>query len=317
MVGEQVFNMSVLAAVLLAGLGLSQELPNQPGQPKPIIEPPRRVPGDLQSPLPGPGQPPGSGQAERLVRVRSVADVETIRPGQKFHLAFIFDLEPQWHIYWANSGASGGPTTIEVSGPPSFAIGRVLYPRPLTLKGEEGVTYGYEKQTVIFVEVTAPPDLPRNSAAFNAKLNWMVCKDVCLLGRTTQMVTVWTAPMSAPTSDPGLGAKDPLVAEFKKRLPRPLKDLRGAETRFDGTMLTIKVPHGGRSAAELFPMEAPGVSFGEPTVQVDGPMLELRVPVTVNPNDAMGRSPKIAGVIGLGNSPTEPCYEFEVSPAAP
>jgi DsbC/DsbD-like thiol-disulfide interchange protein len=91
--------------------------------------------------------------AEQLVTVRGVADVDRLVPGQAFHLAFIFTIEPGWHIYWLNSGASGGPTEIKVSGPQGFTFGKALFPRPIVLHGEEGDTYGYERQTVLFVPV--------------------------------------------------------------------------------------------------------------------------------------------------------------------
>src|SRR5262245_13884987 len=105
-------------------------------------------------------------------------------------LAFVFEIAPQWHIYWMNSGDSGGPTSVQVSAPHGFTIGKTLYPRPTIITGEEGSSYAYEGKVALFVEVQAPVEVTSSQAVFNATINWMVCKDKCLLGRANPSVAV-------------------------------------------------------------------------------------------------------------------------------
>ncbi|MCI0365390.1 MAG: hypothetical protein L0Y44_15830 [Phycisphaerales bacterium] len=284
---------------LLVSVAIAQELPTPP---------PRRPTG----PVPEVKPPGGRKVAEQLVQIRSTADVDRVHQGQKFHLAFIFDIEPDWHIYWKNSGASGGPTTIQVTAPPGYGVGKTLYPRPIAMKGEEGVTYGYEKQTVIFVEVTAPIEPLGGVAAFSAKINYMVCKDICMIGRPPlQMINVETASGRAPEGD-GDSTVDPIISVFKSRLPKPLNDAAGAKTEFDGSTLTVRLPSQGKTTGEFFPLEVPGVTYGEAAVSVEGSVLQFKVPVTVNPNDAMGKKMVVAGDAGLGTSQSDPCYQFEI-----
>lgn len=283
---------------------LAQELPSQP--------PRRPAPGGVpEVPLPQlpERRPGGQRTAEQLVRIRSLADVDRVQPGQKFHLAFIFDIEPEWHIYWKNSGASGGPTTVQVTAPPGYGIGKTLYPRPLALTGEEGTTYGYEKQTVIFVEVTAPIEGLGGTAMFSAKINYMVCKDICMVGRPPlQMINV-----EAGSGMPGAASNvDPVIATYKARLPKPVDETKGAEAKFDGSTLTVRVPSQGKSTGEFFPLEVPGVTYGEAAVTVEGQSLQFKVPVTLNPNDALGKKMVIAGVAGVGTAQSDPSYVFEM-----
>jgi len=286
------------------GLALAQEVPSpprtpdfMPGKSKPAVSPPL--------------------SADQLVRVTATADVAQIVPGQKFHLAFVFDIEPQWHIYWKNPGsAGGGPTDIKVTGPADFSIGKTLFTRPLAIEGEEGTSYGYEDKAVVYVEVTAPVEIMVSQATFSAKVNWMVCKDVCLMGRNAQMLTL-------PVGDPQVrrafppAKSDPAVAQFKSRLPRPIGEVSGAEARFDGQTLTVKLPAQGQSAAEFFPIEAPGVQLDPATIKAEEDWITVTVPVRVNPNNAMGKPMSVAGVIGLGNRQTDPSYEIDIALPAP
>ena len=267
-----------------------------------------------------PGQPalPSGPGTSQQVKVASFCDAQQVAPGETFHLAFVFTIEPKWHIYWKNSGASGGPTQIQVTGPAGFTIGETLYPRPSAIHGEEGVSYGYEGKTVLYVPVTAPQELRMGQAVFTAKINWMVCKEVCLLGRTTQMVSVTTVSGDSPdTPFPDMTPIDPDVKEFKNRLPKPLSDLEGATATFKNGTLTISVPAQGPTTAEFFPVEVPGVTYDEPAVTKDADRLIVKVPVRVEPNNAQGGSMSIIGTLGLGNRPTDPSYDIEIPLPAP
>ena len=302
-----------LSFVMSCDITHAQEIP--PTRPKPglPVSPPR---DPLSPPDKNPGvQPPGGGKsAEQLVRVRAMADVDRIVPGKKFNLAFEFTIEPHWHIYWKNPGASGGATEFKVTAPPGFGVGKTQFPRPNAMRGEEGVSYGYEDKVVIFVEVTAPPEYMSSVAMFKAQVSWMVCKDVCLLGHATQNITLPVGSGEAPSPlGPGV---DPVVKEWQKRLPQQLSDIKDSEIHFDGATLTIKIPALGHTKGEFFPMELPGVTYGNATTKVEADILSVSVPVTIKPGDALGKPMMVAGVVGLGTSQTDPSYEFEIPPTA-
>lgn len=282
-----------------AALALAQELPTPRPNPLPRTPPARETPRQ---------------SGDQLVRVTATADVSQVTPGQKFHLAFVFDIEPGWHIYWKNPGdAGGGPTEINVSVPPNFQVGKTLWPRPMAFKSDEGVSYGYEDKTVLFVEVTPPPEVLTDEVAFSARLNWMVCKEVCLLGRSSQMLSlpVSSAPAHGPLSPSS--PIDPAVAQFKSRLPRPLSDLSGAEAKFDGHTLLVRLPSQGFGAAEFFPIEMPGIQFEQPSIKTENDWITITVAVRVEPQNAMGRRLSVGGTIGLGSRPTDPCYEIDIA----
>ena len=271
------------------------------GEPYPGKSPPR------------PGVPsitrPGDKNAEQLVRMSMTADVAKIIPGNPFLLAFVFDVEPLWHVYWENAGSSGAPTEISIKAPAGYIVGRTLFPRPQTIITSDGPCYGYENQTVLFVEIT-PPSNAVLQASFTADVSWLVCKDICKMGSDK-------ATLVLPVGDAALpGGKsleiDPAIERFKSRLPKVADPATNVTTAFDGTSLTITMPAGSATTAEFFPNPSPGVVFGEAVTELKGQRLHTIVPVTLEPNNAMGKAMHLAGVIGAGQSLDDPCFAFDV-----
>src|SRR5262249_38644608 len=153
-------------------------------------------------------------------------------------------------------------------------IGKTLYPRPSVIRDDEGENYVYEGQTMLFVEVTAPAELSGGTVMFNAAVNWTVCKEVCLVGRSSQKVTLRASAYSggcggaSQIGDPPTGSppkpqanpshatkfKDPAAQKYWKMLPIALKEQEGAETSFDGKVMTVKAPARGLQDGGFFPV---------------------------------------------------------------
>jgi DsbC/DsbD-like thiol-disulfide interchange protein len=270
--------------------------PKMPGR-----QPPGQMPGD--SPF-----APDAQSGKHLVKMRMASDVARIAPGETFHLAFIFDIEPKWHIYWQNAGASGTPTEVGVKAPPGFTVGRTLFPRPHIIHGAEGITYGYEGQAVLLVEITAP-ESAMSQVTFNTRGSWLVCKEICKMGSASDSITMPFGRPSIPGPDDTV---DPIVDTFKQRVPKALKDLKAAEAKFDGTTLALLIPSQKFDTAEFFPDHTPGVEYGEPQVERSGAFVRVTVPVKVEPQNALGKPLRVAGVVGLGASQDDPSYQFEI-----
>ncbi len=83
--------------------------------------------------------------------------------------AIQFELQPGWHIYWANPGESGIETQLT-------STGTLMYPVPkkMVLPGDI-INYGYEGDVTFFVQDPAPSTV---------QLRWLICKeDLCVPGR--------------------------------------------------------------------------------------------------------------------------------------
>ena len=119
---------AAVCALMLAPVALGQEPTESPIPPS--RPPSKPTPPGVTPPPPGPIGRPGDKSGDKLVRMNMTADVPRITPGEKFLLAFAFSIDPHWHIYWENAGASGAPTEIDVKAPPNFVVGKTLFPRP-------------------------------------------------------------------------------------------------------------------------------------------------------------------------------------------
>lgn len=247
-----------------------------------------------------------------LVKVTMATDANTVGPGEQFHLVLEFTIEPEWHIYWKNTGNGGGvPTTIEVTDfPEGFEVGAPIFSRPQRLGQGEEIIYGYEKRAVIVLPVTAPKQMNVATARFEGTVSFLVCKDACRIGGSsfTMDVATKSEPTQQDTSLEALGQK--LDISF----PKPIKDMNGASATFDGSTLDITVPAPSAEAAFfMFPHDHPGVNFGEPKRLNDREgALHVTVPVEVVPDDSLGEPMRVAGVIALGKELTDPCFEFDL-----
>ncbi len=249
-----------------------------------------------------------------LVRVRAAATVDVIHPGETFHLALTFQIEPAWHIYWINPGETGSPTGIFVDPPEGFDIGPVLWPRPQIIPGPL-VSYGYEDEVTLFVPVTAPDELPTGEATFPIELDWLVCKEQCLMGDGKRSIRIATRSEPRDRRDspytPGEEIRTKDLRLMYDRIPESLQGPHAADesvVRFDGETLMIEAPAKGFATAGWLPVPGPGVTFGKAEVTISNDRVVARVPVVINERAALGRPMRIEGVLTLGERPNHPAY---------
>ena len=115
--------------------------------------------------------------------VELISETSQVVEGQVFDLALNFKLEPHWHIYWKNPGASGLPVEIEWELPDGFTVGEIQWPAPERIELGGLISYGFEDVVTLIVPVQAPEML--ESGIFlpiKAEASWLICKEVCLPG---------------------------------------------------------------------------------------------------------------------------------------
>lgn len=242
----------------------------------------------------------------KLVKARLQSDTPVIGPGQTFHLAVVFDIEPAWHISWKNPGGGSMPPQISVTAPDGFQVGEPLFPRPESVTTPLGPEYCYSDQAALFVPVTAPADLGDGRAAFHLQIRWTVCKEVCVMGSARHSIEIDTAGSAAASRR----WPDPVAGRFHARLPRPLESIPGAALSLDGSVLTVTGPARGRSTVNLYPIESPGVTFQAARASVTDDRFTVEVTTELSPHNALGRPMSISGLVVLGDDLDDPCYDF-------
>ncbi|MDA1008412.1 MAG: protein-disulfide reductase DsbD family protein [Planctomycetota bacterium] len=135
----------------------------------------------------------------QLVHVDGVADPVMIVQ---------FMIQEGWHLYWINPGESGLAPTVSVQGALFECVGETLFPCPTVLRGENEVSFGYERALILYVPVRRKTGSAPNAMSSSSQINvgWLVCKEKCIAGKATLTAQLLDPVVGAPPlSDAGLG----------------------------------------------------------------------------------------------------------------
>ncbi|WP_158751848.1 protein-disulfide reductase DsbD [Acidobacterium sp. S8] len=180
-----------------------------------------------------------------------------IFPGQNFTAGLYFKLDPGWHVYWVNAGDSGEPPRIRWTLPEGVTADPMQFPAPKRLPLGPLMDFGYENEVLfpipMHIGTAFKPE--GNSTTLSARVDWLVCREVCLPGKATLDIErkALSSPPSAPTY---ISADQQLIARFTRTLPQQLSagmlaKFTPTATGFDLTVLTGR----SESTAQFFPFD--------------------------------------------------------------
>jgi thiol:disulfide interchange protein/DsbC/DsbD-like thiol-disulfide interchange protein len=89
-------------------------------------------------------------------------------------------IAPEWHTYWINPGDSGAAPTIHWTLPDGFEAGDILWPTPKRIPYAGLVNFGYEGTISLLQDIYLPNPLPEGPVTLNARIEILVCKDICI-----------------------------------------------------------------------------------------------------------------------------------------
>lgn len=187
-----------------------------------------------------------TGPASPLKSVRLVV-VEAGGPGPAT-LGFYVELEPGWHLYWANPGDAGLAPGVRWTLPAGFAAGPLRHPVPKKTLDGGVVSLVHEGPVLLLSEISPPasgwPAGPWKAAAV---LEWMACQESCVTGETA-------VEAAFPTDAATLAEGRALMERFAPRFPRPLTasglTMSPGRASWTGSARLVEVPLSGPRAAE-------------------------------------------------------------------
>jgi thiol:disulfide interchange protein DsbD len=209
---------------------------------------------------------------DTVVYAELQTSAQAIRPGGTFLIAVRFDIHPGYRISWTNPGDQGRSTRVELQAPPGFEVGAVQFPAPRRFELPGGfVSYGYEQQTAVFLEVTAPRKLSSSRAyRFDVKADWLACKDEC----ASEELSAWfelLASHRAPA--PRLPSE---LRDHHAALPSAFADLPESNHDWNGTPRrpALRLSASEVKWVDFFPGDDPPPTLL--AVQPRGDVLEMR-----------------------------------------
>lgn len=188
------------------------------------------------------------------VKARMVSETLSFAPGKRTWLAFHFEIEKDWHMYWRGQNDSGMPPQIDLKLPEGYKTDTAQWPAPKrhTLPGDL-LDYVYYDTLTVLVPIDVPESARGGTeATITARVEWMVCQEVCVLEESEFTLTLPVRNASPSVEiDP---AQSNLFADSRARMPRPLPtDKSVVKIEWSETTVTIDVP--GATQLTFFPDE--------------------------------------------------------------
>jgi thiol:disulfide interchange protein DsbD len=222
-----------------------------------------------------------------------------LRPGVSNGGGLYFKLEPGWHIYWKNAGDSGEPPHVKWTLPEGITAEPLLFPAPHRLPLGPLMDFGYQEEVLFPFKLDVANTVKTGAAVLHAKVDWLVCREVCIPGKAELEVQQDVAATDAVIRADS--AAYDIWSRLGNSLPQP------APTNFRAVFQPTK--EGFRLVVETGQRESTAVFFPEDQDIIDNPapqkltptasgfVLELKKDANLTANPA-----QLKGVIELSGA---------------
>ena len=201
------------------------------------------------------------------VKAHLISETRAIGPGQSIWVALELDIRDGWHTYWRNPGDSGQATSLSWTLPSGFSAGDIVWTTPHRFEVPPLVNYGYAKQALHLVQITAPVTLPSgHPVVLEAKASWLVCSDVCIPEDVTLKLSL-PAGTAAGAADPAAAT---VFAAARGDLPSAAPAPTSVEVRNGQLVLTLGKDWGATlsqiKSLAFFPYDEGGIEYAAPQI---------------------------------------------------
>ncbi|GAC1419859.1 MAG: thioredoxin family protein [Acidobacteriaceae bacterium] len=179
-----------------------------------------------------------------------------IAPGGSQEVGLVLAMEDRWHVYWVNAGDSGEPPKITWTLPEGFTAGPMQFPIPERLPLGPLMDFGYEDSVAFPVVVTAPANARPGTVHLDARVDWLVCAQVCVPGKAHLGLDLVVQPGAlAIAQEPKVGA----LGQAMTLIPVPLPS-GGSFSVIGGAQEFVLTLHDGvrEQDGEFYPYPAQG-----------------------------------------------------------
>src|SRR5262249_42092182 len=192
--------------------------------------------------------PSGAFAVTRHVQASLVSESESIRPGAPVTVAIRLQMDEGWHTYWKNPADSGLPTRMSWRLPEGLTAGPLQWPRPQRLAAPPLMSYGYEGEVLLPVEIAAAPTLkPGTQVELAGRVDWLECREACIPGKA-ELSLVLPVRAEAPRPSP-LASR---FAETRLLLPGPAAASWKVEARTSASALALSFDSGSAAREAYF-----------------------------------------------------------------
>lgn len=223
------------------------------------------------------------------LHVQLVVPQDQLYPAGDNLLGLYFKLEPGWHVYWQNAGDSGEPPHIHWTLPAGVTAGPMQFPAPQRLPLGPLMDFGYENEVLFPIPLKVAGTVKDGPAIVHAKVDWLVCREVCIPGKAELEVTLHLLSHNPPVAS-GSGLDSELLQHWQNMLPKPLPAADKAVFQSTPSGFRLGVTTGQRETQALFFPEEQNI-LDNPAPQklrptATGLILELKKDASLTTNPA-------------------------------
>ena len=248
------------------------------------------------SAAPGRGSSTGASQN---VTVALVSEEVGVQPGRPFLVGLVMRMRGGWHTYWKNPGDAGLPLRIVWKLPEGFSAGPIQWPVPERIPAGPVMSYGYEGEVLLPIEITPPSRIAADSVTIAGRFDWLECKEACLPGSAVLDLTL-PARSEHPPIEPRWHV---LFQKTRLRMPQvPRAWGFFAEAGPRAISLSLNAPRGFSTRGAYFFVDQPLVA------DLAVPQGFERIPdgyrITMTPDPNAPRLPeRLTGVLAFDERP--------------
>jgi len=240
------------------------------------------------------------------VHVQLVTPQDQLYPGGNNRIGLYFKLEPGWHVYWQNAGDSGEPPHIHWTLPAGVTAGELQFPAPKRLPLGPLMDFGYEDQVLFPIQLQVADNVKDGPAVLGAKVDWLVCREVCIPGKAELEVKLHLLPKQ-PAVASGSGTDAERLQHWEQLLPNALPSTDKAVFAPTAASFRLGIDTGQRETqAVFFPEDQDILDNPAPqtlTATAHGLILDLKKDTNLKTNPA-----QLKGVLELGGG-----RDFEIT----
>ena len=234
------------------------------------------------------------------------------KPGDTVLAGIRLQMEPDWHTYWKNSGASGIATSIEWELPAGVTAGDIQWPVPEKLPPDELTTYIYQHEVILLVPLKLAANLAPGSYTIKAKPAWLECKEQCIPGNAEVEATLVVGNETQSSTNAAA------IQHWQERVPKSGENLNARawwEKNSTDTLRPLILEWDSpkdASAADFYPLSSGNFEVQGATERIPADAGKIRLRKLVKKFE--GDWPKeIVGVVTQNSGGETLAYEIKVA----
>lgn len=177
---------------------------------------------------------------EEHLSINATTDFSDLHAGDTGLLAIDIIVEDEWHTYWPGVSDTGYGISFQIEAPESVELKDPIWPSPERyLQPGDILDHTYEGTATVLVPFAIKADLTDSVIVFNIASNFLVCKDICLPGKSSTTATLRVVDESSERVE--TARHDELRTQFEQR-PK----------MFDAKDLAVRLQWISKAAAVMF-----------------------------------------------------------------